>query len=213
MPTTSKVSFDTLSDPHPPTPGDGQRAAVSARAGTLARRRRLMQGAGALACTVVLGLGVVAVVSSSGSSPDAKVETASAPEPGTKAITPTVAPTVAPAVAPVEDESANPTPAPESAAPAAVEAPAAESAPAAAALASANASVNGVPDDVTLNVTLVGANGTFSSSVRTPAAVTFSDVPPGDYEVRWEWSSDDGTATAVGRGNVTLAGGTNSFTV
>jgi hypothetical protein len=60
MPTTPKLSFDTLSDPNPPTPGAGERAAVNARAGTLARRRRFAQGAGALACTAVIGLGVVA---------------------------------------------------------------------------------------------------------------------------------------------------------
>jgi hypothetical protein len=207
MITTPTLPLDSLSDPNPPTPGPGERAAVSVRAGTIARRRRLTQGFGALACTAVIGLGVVALVSSNDSSGGStKIETASAPDVGTKATDPTPAPTVAAAVTPPADDRAH----------AATTEPAAEDAPAeavapAVALASANVSISGAPDRVTLHVTLTGANGTFSSSVRTPGSVGFSDVPPGDYQVQWSWESDDGTATAVGRGNVTLAGGPNSI--
>jgi hypothetical protein len=61
-----------LTDPSPPVPGDAQRAAVHARAGQLVRRRRMLQGAGALAAMLVLVVGVVAIAGG-GSGGDAPV--------------------------------------------------------------------------------------------------------------------------------------------
>jgi hypothetical protein len=73
MPTPTLTDVD-LTDPSPPVPGDAQRAAVHARAGQIVRRRRLLQGAGALAVTLVLVVGVVAVAGGgSGGSGDAPV--------------------------------------------------------------------------------------------------------------------------------------------
>jgi hypothetical protein len=220
MAVASKTSLESLSDPSPPVPGAAERAAVGARADQLARRRRLLQGTGALACTAILGVGVVALVSASGSgSGTNRVETASAPEPGTKVTNPdpvvaaapapeapsAPAPAEAPAVAPV-DETPAPVAGPEvESAPAAAPAPAPEPV-----LASVRVTASSVPPGVTLDVTLVGSGGTFATST-TNGVVSFDGIPPGDYEARWSWQSDDGAA-AAGRFNVSFGEGLNSFT-
>jgi hypothetical protein len=64
-----------------------------------------------------------------------------------------------------------------------------------------------VPPDVELDATLTGGGGTFRAHVRTPGTLTFADVPAGDYQLRWSWVSDDGTAQAVGHRAVHLDGG------
>jgi hypothetical protein len=71
---------------------------------------------------------------------------------------------------------------------------------------------SGVPADVDLDATLTGDAGTFSAHARTPGSLSFTDVPAGDYELRWSWVSDDGTAQSAGHlpvhvepGHVTLA--------
>ena len=68
-----------LRDPSPPVPGERQRAAVAARAHQMGRRRRIMQGAGALGMIAALAVGVAALTaggSSSGSGTN-RIETAS----------------------------------------------------------------------------------------------------------------------------------------
>ena len=87
MPIASKSPLATLSDPTPPVPGAAERAAVRTRADQLVRHRRMLQGAGALACTAIIGVGVVALVSSTGSGTD-RVETAAAPDSGTSVTRP-----------------------------------------------------------------------------------------------------------------------------
>jgi hypothetical protein len=219
MTVASKTSLESLSDPAPPVPGAAERAAVGARADQLARRRRLLQGAGALACTAIVGVGVVALVSATGSgSGTSRVETASAPEPGTRVTNPEPVDTAAPA------PEAPPAPAPAEApavaiveeTPAPVADPEVEPAPAAApapapepVLASVRVTAASVPSGVTLEVTLVGAGGTFTTST-TDGTVSFDGIPPGDYEARWSWQSDDG-ATAVGRFTVSFGEGLNTF--
>jgi hypothetical protein len=217
MTVASKASLESLSDPAPPIPGAAERAAVGARADQLTRRRRVRQGAGALACTAILGVGVVALVSTAGSgSGTSRVETAAAPDANTVVTDPEPIVTTAPAA----EETPAPVPTEEPAAavveevPAAVAepevAPAAE--PAAApepVLASVSATASSIPPGVTLEVTLVGAGGTFTTST-TSGVVAFDGIPPGDYEARWSWESGDGAA-AVGRFPVTLAAGSNTF--
>jgi hypothetical protein len=215
MPIASKTPLDSLIDPAPPVPGDAERAAVSARANQLVKRRRMVQGAGALACTAILGVGVVALVSSTGSGSGSganKVEAASAPETGTNVTNPSTLST-----APAETAAAPATePAPAAEEPAATEtqdAPAAaeepESTPAPEpVLASLSVNASSVPAGVTLQVTLVGDGGTFAATT-TSGVVSFADVPPGTYELRWSWESGDGAA-AVGRETVTLGEGPNT---
>ena len=50
-----------LRDPSPPVPGERERAAVAARAHQLGRRRRIMQGAGALGMVAAVAVGVAAL--------------------------------------------------------------------------------------------------------------------------------------------------------
>ena len=211
------LSLDRLADPNPPAPGAPTRAAVNARASTLARRRRLAQGGGVLACVVVLSAGVVALATSGSEGParTANVGLADRPETGTRSTsTPSLATTTPAAVA-----TSGPDAAPDTAAAAATpdtsSAPPATAATAPAALTvtvDASAS-SGIPADVNLQVTLVGTNGTFQASTRTPGTLSFGAVPPGDYELRWQWASDDGSASAVGRIPVTVGDGATSFSI
>ena len=176
-PTLDALALDRLADPSPPSPGHATRAAVNARAGTLARRRRLAQGGGVLAAAVVLSVGAVALATagSGGLTHAADVQVASGAETGTGA---TAAPVQAFAGSSV----------------------------------TVDASAAGLPAGVDLQVTLVGDHGTFRTSVRTPGTITF-DAAPGDYELSWEWSSDDGSASAVGCFPVTVTDGTTSFSI
>jgi len=205
MPLDPELPFDSLSDPEPPAPGRAQRTAVMARARQLDRRRRAVQGGGAVLCAAVIAVGVVAVVSVAGDSggQTSKVETATAPD-TTVAVDDTVAVTTTVPVVPTEPV-AGPTDT-ETVAPAVpaepeVE-PMVETPPPAPVHASFSATVSGVPPGVILNAQLVGANGTWSTSSDT-AVLSFSDIPPGDYQIRWDWQSPDG-ASAAGRIAVTI---------
>lgn len=215
MPTDTDTLFDQLTDPTPPVPGDEARAAVHARATTLVRRRRFAQGGTAIACAAVIAIGAVAIASSGTTARNGQVATASQPSDVTASTPPAVS--TAPAVAdttPAPTVAPEPSPAVADPAPIENAAPAVDPgppAPAEAAVASATVSVGSVPDNVNLTVTLVGDGGTYTSTIRTPGVASFDGIPPGDYELRWSWSSDDGTATAVGRSNVTLGAGANSF--
>ena len=69
-----------LRDPSPPVPGDAQRAAVAARAHQLGRRRRMMQGVGALGMVAAVAVGVAALTAGGTSGPGAsRIEAAGAP--------------------------------------------------------------------------------------------------------------------------------------
>jgi hypothetical protein len=82
MPTPTLTPID-LSDPTPPIPGEGERAAVRTRARQLSRRRRALQGGGVLAVVVVVALAGVAITGGgSGTTQVATVRvTTSTPEP------------------------------------------------------------------------------------------------------------------------------------
>jgi hypothetical protein len=70
-----------LRDPSPPLPGDKERAAVAARAHQLGRRRRVMQGAGALGMVAAVAVGVAALTAggTSGTGRVGRVEAANSP--------------------------------------------------------------------------------------------------------------------------------------
>ena len=57
-----------LRDPSPPLPGSKERAAVATRAQRLGRRRRMMQGAGALGMVAAVAVGVAALTAGGTSS-------------------------------------------------------------------------------------------------------------------------------------------------
>jgi hypothetical protein len=70
-----------------------------------------------------------------------------------------------------------------------------------------------VPVGVVVEATLVGTAGTFHARARTPDRLAFDAVPPGDYELRWVWSSDDGAASAAGRAHVRVDAGDDRLTI
>ncbi len=64
----ANVSHSDLRDPSPPVPGARERAAVAARARQLGRRRRIVQGTGALGMVAAVAVGVAALTAGGTSS-------------------------------------------------------------------------------------------------------------------------------------------------
>ena len=58
-----------LRDPQPPVPGERERTAVAERAHELGRRRRLVQGGGALALVAAVAVSVAALTGGGGTGP------------------------------------------------------------------------------------------------------------------------------------------------
>src|SRR3954471_6735520 len=119
------LTSSDLSDPQPPLPGERERALVATRAHELGRRRRLLQGGGALALVAAVAVSVAALTAGGTSGPGGtnRVEAASGTD--TSVSTPVSHVTTVPTtVAPVPDTT--PAPAPEATtdtAPTAQEAP------------------------------------------------------------------------------------------
>jgi hypothetical protein len=172
----------SLQDPSPPVPGAAVRAAVGARATQIRRRRRATGALAAASCAALLAVGTLAVVVT-GSSSHHRVETAAAPatvaDPGDVGTGTTDATTPVPAD--VVDTTIAPATAPSTA------------------QISVQVTEGSIPADVELDATLTGDPGSFSAHLHTPGTLAFADVPPGDYVLRWSWTSDDGTAQAAGR--------------
>ncbi len=158
-----------LRDPSPPVPGARERAAVAARAHQLGRRRRVMQGAGALGMVAAVAVGVAALTAGgTSSSPGGqRIEAASSATdaPG-DAVTATTA-----AVPPVAAQSGF----------------------------TVSGTVSNVPADVTLTLTLTGSNGTFSALADGRGHFSIGGVPAGEYQATYSWESTDGTASQVGK--------------
>jgi hypothetical protein len=208
-----------LRDPSPPVPGERERAAVAARAHQMGRRRRIMQGAGALGMIAALAVGVAALTaggSSSGSGTN-RIETASSS--GTTAPTTAVAPTTV--AAPVTTAPQVTTAPPTTAAPAVTADPGADAAPAPApapapqpevappppARYTVSGTVSNIPAGVTVTVSLSGDGGSFSVPVDGGGQYAISGVPAGTYTGMYSWDAHDGTATQVGRlGGITVDG-------
>ena len=194
MSTASRSPLDSLADPSPPSPDAATRAAVQERAHQILRRRRLALGAGSLACTALLAVGVVALVAPSGSGPTREIQTASAPEPRTTVTTAaptTTVPAAAPAaptepVPPVEVPAAAEAPAPSPTPPAAAQEP-----PPAPVLSALTITV-AIPEGATLQVTITGPSGGVTAT-STSGTVSFSDLGAGSYEIFWSWLHPDGS--------------------
>ena len=202
---TPETPFESLSDPNPPPAGRAARDAVRGRAGQLQRRRRVVQVTSALACTAVLAVGVAALVSTGSASDGGRgsVGVAAAPEPAQPATAASTEPTDASTSAPPATSPVTPTLAPAEVAPTDV-------APTAVAtVGSVTITITGLPAGVALDVQLVG-DGSYAATASA-STVEFRDIPPGNYEVRWQWSSDDGAA-AAGHRSVTVVAGDNPFT-
>ncbi len=206
-----------LRDPSPPVPGERERAAVAARAHQMGRRRRIMQGAGALGMIAALAVGVAALTaggSSSGSGTN-RIETASSS--ALPATTATVAPTTVPppvTTAPPATAAPAVTAAPgANAAPAPTEAPAPQPAvapPPAPVLGTVSGTVSNIPAEVTVTVSLNGPGGSFSVLVDGAGHFAITGVPAGTYTGTYLWESNDGTASQTGRiGGFSINGDTD----
>lgn len=197
------ISSD-LSDPHPPVPGERERALVAARAHDLGRRRRLVQGGGALAMVAAVAVSVAALTAggSSGPSGTGRVEAASAPS--TAAVAPTAVATPAPATTPAT------TPAVETpTAPPVVEqmAPIAPVTPAAPSVFSVSGTVSGNPAGTTVTLAFSGVGGEFGATADAAGNYSVSGLAAGDYAVIGTWVDGTSTATASQRfGTITVNG-------
>jgi hypothetical protein len=159
-----------LRDSAPPVPGSTERAAVAARANQLVRRRRYLQGAGALSAVAVaaLAVGMAALATGGTSSSPRSQPIAAASAPATVAPVPATSAPTAPVAA-------------------------------AAGTVTISGHVSGVPAGATLTLTLTGQNGTFTAIADGAGNFSMSGVPTGEYTGTWVWSSSDGTATSAGR--------------
>lgn len=193
-----------LRDPSPPVPGDAERTAVAARAQQLGRRRRMMQGAGALGMVAAVAVGVAALTAGGASGPGAgtnRIEAASSP--ATTDTTDAVVTTTVPA--PVTTVPAPPAPAPAEGNAAVSEAPVPEptvdTTPApvepAPSVFSVSGTVGNIPEGAVLTVTLRGSAGTFSGTADAAGYFSIGGVPTGEYQASYVWVAVDGTASQV----------------
>lgn len=209
------LSSSDLSDPQPPVPGERERALVAARAHELGRRRRLVQGGGALALVAAVAVSVAALTAGGSSGPGGtnRVEAASSASDttvstpttqATQATTPTTVATTVPAPAPTVDT----TPAATQEAPAATSEVTAPVVPAAPSTFTLSGTVSGNPAGTTVTLTLTGPGGSFD--VVADAAGNFSagNLSPGEYSIIGQWVDDaTGSATLARRlGSVSLSG-------
>jgi hypothetical protein len=202
----ANLTDSDLRDPSPPVPGAAERAAVAARARQLGRRRRVLQGAGALGMVAAVAVGVAALTAGGTSSGPGgqRIEAASSPaDARTGVTTTTTAPdptTVPPAPAP----SAGGDGAGEVSGPAPVTGAAP---PVAASVFTVSGTVSNVPAGVTVTLTLTGANGTFTAVADASGHYAIGGVPAGDYQGAYSWESTEGSAAQVGRlGGVSITG-------
>lgn len=182
-----------LRDPSPPLPGSKERAAVATRAHQLGRRRRMMQGAGALGMVAVVAVGVAALTAGATSSGQGGQRIEAASSATDDATDNAVATTMVP------DPATTTVPAPASdTTNAATDAPAAVESAAPTAF-SVSGTVSNVPAGVTVTLTLTGSGGTFTAIADGSGHYSISGVPAGDYSASYEWVSTDGTATQIGK--------------
>src|SRR6476659_6014640 len=188
------LTSSDLSDPQPPLPGERERALVATRAHELGRRRRLLQGGGALALVAAVAVSVAALTAGGASGPGGtnRVEAASGTD--TSVSTPVSHVTTVPTtVAPTPDTTPAPAPAPApeattDTAPTAQEAPVvapqevAPVEPAAPSTFTLSGTVTGNPADSTVTLTLHGDGGSFTVAVDGAGNFSVSGLPSGSYQ-------------------------------
>jgi hypothetical protein len=209
-----KLTDSDLRDPSPPVPGDKERTAVAARAHQLGRRRRMMQGAGALGMVAALAVGVAALTAGGTSSGPGGHHIESASAAGATDTTSAGVPATTTAPATVPAPAPDTTPAPDASASGTdngavdVPAPAPDTTPAAPAAPSTytvSGTVSNIPEGVTLTLTLSGPGGTFTAIADGAGNFSISGIPAGTYDASYYWESSDHTASQVGKlGGVTI---------
>jgi hypothetical protein len=215
------LTSSDLSDPQPPLPGDRERALVAARAHELGRRRRLVQGGGALALVAAVAVSVAALTGGGGTGPGGtnRVEAASSGT-DTSVSTPVSHVTTVPTtVAPAPDTTVAPAPAPDTTPAAVEEAPAvtpqtaAPVAPAATTF-TLSGTVSGNPADTSVSLRITGPGGTVTVNADAAGNFSVSGLEAGDYEVIGTWVDSTNTATRAEKfGTVSISGDSSvSFT-
>jgi hypothetical protein len=200
------LTSSDLSDPQPPLPGERERALVATRAHELGRRRRLLQGAGALALVAAVAVSVAALTAGGSSGPGGPNAVEAASGTDTSVSTPvsdvTTAPTTvapAPTSGPTPDTAADTTPpaqeipvvAPQDVAPQDV-APAEPAVPTTFTL---SGTVAGNPADTTVTLLVSGPGGDRTVNVDGAGNFSISGLDAGDYRVTGEWTDSTNTAT------------------
>jgi len=215
----SNLTPSDLRDPEPPTPGERERALVAERAHALGRRRRLVQGGGALALVAVVAVSVAALTGGNSGSGSNQVTAASAGN-DTSVSAPASSVTTAPATvsttvpAPTPDSSpagSQTTPS----VPTATLAPQTEVAPTtpvAPSTFSLSGSVGGAPAGATVTLTINGPGGEFTATADDAGNFAVSGLTAGDYTVIGQWTSG-GASGAQRFGTVSVSGDSSaSFT-
>jgi hypothetical protein len=199
-----------LRDPMPPVPGAKERAAVAARAQELSRRRKMMQGAGALGMVAAVAVGVAALTAGGSSPGTQRIEAASVTT-DAPATTTTPVTTVPAPVPTVPAPTADTTPVAPDATQSAP--PAVETAPPAPATFTVFGTISNIPEGTTLTIMLQGADGgTFSGVADGNGYVSISGLPAGSYTGTYSWEASD--VQHVGRLAFTLNGNLDiSFTL
>ncbi|HLM16413.1 MAG TPA: hypothetical protein VK549_01245 [Acidimicrobiia bacterium] len=201
------LTASDLSDPQPPVPGERERALVATRAHQLGRRRRLLQGGGALALVAAVAVSVAALTAGGTSGPGGTngVQAASDTDTGTEVSTPvshiTTAPTtVAPAPTneptrdTTTDTTTDTTPAaqgssllsPQDVAP---------SEPAAPTTFTLSGTVTGNPADTTVTLHLSGPGGDRTVDVDGAGNFSITGLDAGDYVVIGDWNDSTNSAS------------------
>jgi hypothetical protein len=205
------MNFDSsdLRDPQPPLPGERERSLVAERAHELGRRRRLVQGGGALALVAAVAVSVAALTGGGGTGPGGtnQVEAASSGT-DTSVSTPVSHVTTVPTtVVPAPEATVAPAPTPDTTPAAVQEAPVAAPqsdtpvAPAATTF-TLSGTVTGNPADTTVTVTINGPGGPYTSSGNS---FSTSGLSAGEYTVIAVWEDSTGTATAAVKEVVALS--------
>jgi len=202
------LTSSDLRDPQPPLPGERERALVATRAHELGRRRRVLQGGGALALVAAVAVSVAALTAggSSGAGGTNRVEAASGTD--TSVSTPvshvttvptTVAPVPAPAPAPAPAPEPTPdtTPAVQQEAPAVAPQEVAPVEPAAPTTFTFSGTVTGNPAGTTVSLLISGPGGYRTVNVDGAGNFSISGLDAGDYQVIGQWTDSTNTATGA----------------
>jgi hypothetical protein len=198
-----------LRDPTPPIPGERERTLVAARAHQLGRRRRMMQGVGALAVVAAVSVSVAALTAGgSGSSGTSRVEAASSPETTDAAVTTAAPTTIAVTLPPAPAPDTAPAATQETSAPAVEQpAPTVTQAPAVPSTFTVSGTISNFPAGHEVTVTFSGPGGSFTATADAAGNFSVGGLPAGTYDVIGQHVDPTDSATFAERlGTVTISG-------